>query len=105
MRRGKTRTLYAKDLMRLATIIAVCTLLGALLALMYGLVAGETPPCNSLAELECIKSPVCTLIQVRFNKYQCRSAVGKCESGFIQWWGNKNDLKESCVSKAGCMYV
>ena len=70
--------------------------------LASGAAAGEKAQCGSLGELQCIKSPVCTLVQVKDNGYQCRAASGKCEAGFIQW-GDKQ--VESCESKADCKYV
>jgi hypothetical protein len=64
--------------------------------------AGELTQCNLLSELNCIKTPACTLVQKGVNDYQCRGAVGKCEVDFIQW-GEKQI--ESCETKPGCKYV
>lgn len=64
--------------------------------------ATKSRSCALLTELECIKSPDCTLTFVETNKYICRPATGKCEVGFVQWGDTQI---QSCEAKPGCKYI
>lgn len=101
LQRAATRTLFAQNMTQ--RLILPCWYLTLFLFVsVSGAVAGEKEQCGSSGELQCIKSPVCTLVHVKDHNYRCRAAAGKCEVGFIQW-GDKQ--VESCETKTGCKYI
>ncbi len=76
--------------------------LGLILISMVSPTLAASIECDSLSELDCLKSMDCVLDQEPETKnYFCRNPVDDCEKGFSQY----DPKKKACESKSNCQFI